>query len=270
MMNSNIYKIICCFLLAFLTSCKPKVYVNEKYSYDDIRKLQRELPNYFREKRTGKYIYTKLGTTINLKKGMYNGEMSIISNKDTLFYCEYLNNKPIGKYIHKMSYAGLDRYYREILPLKPKIDVDFGGGMFNAEHQKEGLWFNHEGSGSYIKGLKNGEWVDIEYSDTSSIITKTTTVYRNDTIVSKVVLDLTPREKEIEKTIPYINEQFGLYNDKNQKEGYWEEDNRRKGNYVKGLKDGEWIDYEKVGDTIITTKTIYKKGVIISTVVDKY
>jgi hypothetical protein len=191
-MNSNIFKTFLCFLIIVM-SCKPIIYINEKYSYDDIRKLEKELPNYFREKRTGKFLYPKLGTTINLKKGFYNGEMSIIVEKDTLFYCVYQNNKPIGKYVNVIYFGnGKGVEYLRILPLKPKIDVDFGGGMFNAEHQKEGLWFNREGSGNYIKGLKNGEWIVINHSDTSSIITKTTTVYRNDTIVSKLVLDLTP------------------------------------------------------------------------------
>ena len=190
-MNSNIFKTFFC-LLIIVMSCKPKVYINEKYSYDDIRKLQRELPNYFREKRTGKFLYPKLGTTINLKKGLYNGEMSIICNKDTLFYCEYLNNKPIGKYIHKMSYVGLDTYYREILPLKPKIDVGFGDGMFNEEHQKEGFWNDDFGSGNYIRGLKDGEWIDYYFNDVGAVTTKTKTVYKNDTVVSKIVLEVTP------------------------------------------------------------------------------
>ena len=200
---------------------------------------------------------------------MYNGEMKVMDEKDTLYYCVYLNNKPVGKYIN-IIYQEKGSMYLRVLPVKPKIDVGYGRGTFNTEHQKEGIWKDDFGSGNYIKGLKNGYWIDYYFNDVGATTIKTKTVYKNDTVVSKIVLEVTPPEKEIEKTIPYINKEFGLYNNKKQKEGYWEEDNRRKGNYIKGLKEGDWIDYEKVADTIITTKIKYKKGKVISTTIDKY
>ncbi len=267
-MNSNIFKIFFC-ILFIVASCRPKVYINEKYNLGNVNELQQELRKYFHEKKTGKYIYPKLGATINLKKGMYNGEMSIIIEKDTLYYCVYQNNKPVRKYIN-VIYQEKGSMYLRVLPVKPKIDVGYGRGIFNIEHQKEGFWKDDFGSGNYIKGLKNGDWIDYYFNDVGAITTKTKTVYKNDTIVSKIVLEVRPTHKKIDGIIPNIDADSGFFNKKNQKDGFWEEENRRFGHYINGVKDGEWIDYEKVGDTIITTKTIYKKGVIISTVVDKY
>jgi len=267
-MNLNIFKTVLCILIV-ATACKPKNFINENYNLSDVNKLQRELSKHFYEKKTGKYIYTKLGTTINLKKGKYNGEMSIIVKKDTLFYCVYQNNKPVGKYINIIYYGtGRGAEYLRILPINPKIDVGFGRGIFNQEHQKDGYWIDSNGSGNYTNGLKNGEWVRDYFNDVGGTTTKTKTIYKNDIVLSIKTVE-ERHGGAITGLVPKISNNMGLYNKQNQKEGYWEEDNRRYGEYINGLKNGVWTDYNVIQGKIIKTTIVYKNDVIISTVTEE-
>lgn len=74
-----------------------------------------------------------------MKRGTFNGVFKIIDidKNGTIFYCNYVDNLPVGRYVKNFYHRNKYRHFR-ILPLKPKIDFNDGKG-YN-QHQKEGVW----------------------------------------------------------------------------------------------------------------------------------
>ncbi|WP_143883928.1 hypothetical protein [Chryseobacterium binzhouense] len=111
-----------------------------------------------------------MGTKFSLKKGKFNGTFQIIDidKNDTIFYCNYIDNLPVGRYIKNFYYPNNYTHFRT-LPLEPKIDFEDGKGFFNDQHQKEGVWIEFGYctlKGTYKKGKKEGIWEENCYSDT--------------------------------------------------------------------------------------------------------
>lgn len=165
-MNSNIFKII---ILCLCISCKSR-HVENRYedNRDGINGITRDFQYFKKGKKSGVYIYTKLNFRYTLKKGKLNGEMSLIKQKDTLYFCYYNKNKPIGKYINKL-YLEKNTIYRLIMTMSPAIIID-GEGIFNTNHQKEGHWQENENNGYYKNGLKNGYWEERYTNDIANEI----------------------------------------------------------------------------------------------------
>lgn len=230
MINLNTCKIFFIIIGFVFTGCKTRTYINEKVNQDNdgTRAIEWDLIKNIREKKTGIYIYPYLGTTISLKKGKINGVFQIIENKDTIFYCNYVNNFPVGRYV-KQYKNNRQRYkHGRTLPLKFKIDYEEGLGYFNQKHQKEGFWIEDNPGcireGRYVAGRKEGVWKENCFKDVGGYTIYKNIVYKNDSIIKSVY------GKGI-LTIDY------------KKEGYWEEYYPycyQKGNYAKGKRIGNW------------------------------
>ncbi len=191
-MNLNIFKIFFFCIIYTFSGCKTKTYIDEKISVNNggTQVIEWELRKNIKEKRTGIYIYPNLGTKFSLKKGKFNGTFQIIDKTDkidTVFYCNYIDNLPIGQYIKKFHYRYIYRHYRT-LPLKPKIDYGDGSGFFNNKHQKEGFWIEYFGNctqkGNYREGKKEGTWKENCFEDTEGYYIEKQNIYKNDSIVS--------------------------------------------------------------------------------------
>ncbi|KMQ58540.1 hypothetical protein ACM39_18580 [Chryseobacterium sp. FH2] len=188
MKNLNIYKIVFFFVIY---GCKTHTYTNEKVNpnNDGTRTIEWDLKKNLKEKKTGIYLYPNLGTKFSLKKGKFNGTFQIIDidKNDTIFYCNYVDNLPIGRYVKNFYHRYKYRHFRT-LPLKPNIDFGDGKGFFNNQHQKEGIWIEDFGNctkkGGYEKGKKEGVWEENCYSDTGGDDTKKIFIYKNDSIVN--------------------------------------------------------------------------------------
>lgn len=186
MTNSNIFKIV---ILLLFISCKSQQIENR---YDDnqdgINYLTKDFQYFKTGQKSGIYTYPKLNFRYSLKKGKLDGEMSLIKHKDTLYFCCYDKNKPIGKYINKLY---LEKYttYRLIMTMNPAIIID-GEGVFNANHEKEGFWQQFDGicskKGNYIKGMKNGLWEEDCFNDGGAYQSKKDVMYKNDSIVGLI------------------------------------------------------------------------------------
>lgn len=239
MKNLSIFKILFVIIGFIFTGCKPKIYINEKANQDNdgTRVIEQDLIKNIREKKTGIYIYPYLGTKISLKKGKFNDVFQIIENKDTVFYCNYVNNFPVGRYVRQYKN---DRYrykHRRTLPLKPEIDYKEGMGFFNQKHQKEGIWIEDNyrctEEGRYVAGRKEGVWKENCFNDVGGYTIYKNVVYKNDSIINSV---------------------YGkgkLTNDC-KKEDYWEEYYPycyQRGNYSEGKRIGAWeescYDFDK-------------------------
>lgn len=148
MKNSIIYS----FFVLFITyNCTVKTYVNE-----DIRigykggslasKIESEIKKNIIYKKSGKYVYPNMGIEYTLKRGKFNGPFIIIdkidtiNSNDTIFYCTYKNNLPIGRYFKKRLEYNKDIFYFKTIPVKPKLNYGVGSGYFNRNHQKDGIW----------------------------------------------------------------------------------------------------------------------------------
>jgi hypothetical protein len=190
MKSLNIYKIFLISIICTFSGCKTKTYINEKVTPDNdgTRTIELDLKKLIEEKRTGIYIYPNLGTTISLKKGKFNGVFQIIDKKDTIFYCNYIDNLPVGQYIKNFHHQYIYRHYRT-LPLKPKIDFNNGKGFFNNQHQKEGFWLEYDrnctGKGTYQKGKKEGIWEEKCFEDVGGNYTTKILTYKNDSLLKK-------------------------------------------------------------------------------------
>lgn len=184
MMNSNIFKII---ILFFFISCKS-YHVENRYedNRDGINYITKDFQYLKIGKKSGIYIYPKLNFMYTLKKGKLDGEMSFIKQKDTLYFCHYDNNKPVGKYINRL-YLEKNSTYRLIMTMNPAIIID-GEGVFNTNHSKEGYWKEFNGicfkEGNYANGLKNGLWKEDCFNDAGAYENKKNVIYKNDSIVS--------------------------------------------------------------------------------------
>lgn len=174
-------------IFLLLNSCKTKTFVNEKFNSqnDGTRQIESELKKNMLEKKTGIFIYPKLGTKISLKQGQLNGIFEIIDGKDTLYYCNFINNKPIGMYMKNFNYQYINRHYRT-LPLTPNIDFGDGVGFFNNQNQKEGAWTEYNGNctekGSYKNGKKEGLWNSECFDDSTRKYDKKKILYHDDNI----------------------------------------------------------------------------------------
>jgi hypothetical protein len=190
MKNLNIYKIFLLFIVYTFSGCKTNIYINEKVTSNNegTRAIEWDLRKNIREKKTGIYIYPNLGTKFSLKKGKFNGTFQIIDidKNDTIFYCNYIDNLPIGRYVKNFYYRYIYRHYRT-LPLKPKIDYEDGKGFFNNQHQKEGVWVENFGDcvkkGTYKKNKKEGIWEENCFEDVGGYYTEKILIYKNDSIV---------------------------------------------------------------------------------------
>ena len=172
MKNLNTFSKKIVIILFFLClSCNKKVIINDNIQqiYYGTRIIEYELKKNMTEKKSGTYIYPKLGTKISLKKGKLYGVFQIIENKDTLYFCNFINNQPVGKYIKKFNTQTAHRHFRT-LPLKPNIDYGEGYGTFTLDHNKNGLWFEFYGNctnqGVYQNNAKEGIWIEECYDET--------------------------------------------------------------------------------------------------------
>lgn len=142
MKNSIIYS----FFVLFITyGCTVKTYVNE-----DIRigykggslasKIESEIKKNIIYKRSGKFVYPNMDIEYTLKRGKFNGPFIIMDVNDTIFYCIYKNNLPIGRYIRKRLEYNKDIFYFKTIPVKPKLNYGIGSGFFNQNNKKDGIW----------------------------------------------------------------------------------------------------------------------------------
>lgn len=170
-----------------IVSCQLKRNINYDYiGYSGIRQLEWDLRIAIREKQTGIYTYPNLGTKFSLKEGKFMGVFQVIFEKDTLFYCNYIDNLPKGRYI-KHFYFRNNYSHSRILPLEPNIDFGDGKGFFDYSHQKKGIWIENHGNciekGIYKQNKKEGVWEEDCFSDTGSNNTKRKLFYRNDSLI---------------------------------------------------------------------------------------
>lgn len=136
MKNLSTCKVIT--LLVF-TSCTSKTIVRDAPMLNGTWFIERDIQKNISTKKTGTFQYPNLGTEYKLRKGKFNGVFKIIvNNNDTVFYCNFDNNLPVGKYILK-SLNDYPRHHRTI-PRHPNLYYGIGEGTFNKEHKKEGLW----------------------------------------------------------------------------------------------------------------------------------
>lgn len=92
-----------------------------------------------------------------MKRGKFNGIFEIFGEKnDTLFYCTYNNNLPVGRYVLTEWDHNDKLFNSRSIPVKPKLEYGIGSGTFNKEHKKDGVW-NETGN---ILIYKNGEIID--------------------------------------------------------------------------------------------------------------
>ncbi|GAA3784565.1 hypothetical protein GCM10022423_47470 [Flavobacterium ginsengiterrae] len=176
-------------LSLFFFNCQIKKNTNYNYAgYSGIRQIESDLKKALKDKKTAIYNYPNLGTSFFLKKGKINGVFEIIINNDTIYYCNFKNNKPCGYYVFKTIHPKNINYYNRILPLKPNIDFGFGSGFFNSQHEKDGFWRENnqpcEQEGIYIKGKKEGIWKENCFNDIGGYTIYKNVTYKNDTIVS--------------------------------------------------------------------------------------
>jgi hypothetical protein len=191
MMNSNIFKTLL-FTILFI-SCKSRI-IENRYdnTYGDLQEMSKNVRRIMYSKKTGVFTYPKVGYVLSLKTGKLDGEMSLIHKQDTIYYCIYKNNKPIGKYInnihdstHSYGYS-YEMYYYSLITIDSALYLP-GKGFYNKSHQKDGFWdesgFYCTKEGTYTNGLKNGMWLehcssDFESDDTTKIIK-----YKNGVVV---------------------------------------------------------------------------------------
>lgn len=153
MKNLTTYKVI--FFLAF-TSCTSKMVVSDAPMLKGTWIVESDIKKNVSAKKTGTFQYPNLGTEYNLRNGKFNGVFKIIAkNNDTLFYANYKNNLPVGKYISKRLDYNEQVLHHRTIPVNPKLNYGVGRGNFNENHQKEGLW-NEDGQEVFYK---NGEVV---------------------------------------------------------------------------------------------------------------
>lgn len=184
MMNSNIFKTI---LLILLISCKSH-HIENRYedNRNSINYITRDFQYLKIGEKSGVYTYPKINLIFTLKKGKLHGMMSLIKENDTLYFCRYNENQPVGKYINKLY---LEKYnsYKQILTLSP-VNVIDGEGFYNNNHKKEGFWKEFYGNcdkkGYYFNGLKNGLWEENCFNDAGAYEYRRNVIYKNDSIVS--------------------------------------------------------------------------------------
>ena len=145
MKNSIIYS---CLVLFTTCSCTIKTFINNDISLDYkgnlALKIEKEIKKNIIDKKTGKYLYPNIGVEYTLKRGKFNGPFIIMDEKDTIFYCKYKNNMPVGKYIQKRFKYNKEIFYFKTIPVKPKLNYGIGYGNFNKNHEKDGIW-NEDG-----------------------------------------------------------------------------------------------------------------------------
>jgi len=153
---SNI-KILIVLILVIFQSCTIKTIVNEIPLSGGTWVIESDIRKNRTDGKTGTYIYPNLKTQYTMKRGKFNGVFEILGEKnDTLFYCTYQNNLPVGRYVFKEMGNNDKLFNNRSIPVKPKLEYGFGFGFFNNEHKKDGVW-NEWGN---IFRYKNGEIID--------------------------------------------------------------------------------------------------------------
>ncbi|MCX8530827.1 hypothetical protein [Chryseobacterium luquanense] len=138
MKNLTTYKVI--FLLAFI-SCTNKIIVSDAPMLKGTWTVESDIKNNISSKKTGTFQYPNLGMEYNLRNGKFTGVFKIIAkNNDTLFYANYENNLPIGKYISKRLDYNEQVFHHRTIPVNSKLNYGVGTGNFNENHTKEGFW----------------------------------------------------------------------------------------------------------------------------------
>lgn len=138
MRSLNIYNFS---ILLILGSCSLKTIVNETPISGGTWIIEKDIKSNIIHKNTGTYVYPNLKTHYTLKNGKFNGPFQIMGEKnDTLFYCTYKNNLPVGKYILKEPDNNDKIFHNRSIPVKPKLEYGYGTGFFNRNHNKEGIW----------------------------------------------------------------------------------------------------------------------------------
>lgn len=150
----RIYIII---IFSILTSCSSKTIVNNSPISEGSWVIERDIRKNRAYEKTGTFIYPNLKTRYTMKRGKFNGVFEIFGEKnDTLFYCTYTNNLPVGRYVLK-EWDNNDKLLNSrSIPIKPKLEYGIGSGVFNKEHKKDGVW--NEIGGVFI--YKNGDITD--------------------------------------------------------------------------------------------------------------
>lgn len=153
MRSPNIYTLS---FLLILGSCNIKTVVNDIPLLEGTWVIEKDIKRNIINKETGTYTYPNLKTRYTLKKGKFNGPFQIIGEKnDTLFYCTYKDNLPVGEYILKEPDSNDKIFHRRSIPVKPKLEYGYGCGFFNQNHKKDGVW----SEGGTIIMYNNGEIV---------------------------------------------------------------------------------------------------------------
>lgn len=151
MKNLTIFSLI---LFLILVNCNPNVIISNIPMDNGTWKIERDMKENLVYERTGTFVYPNLGTEYTLRKGKFNGVFKIFNKKDTLFYCVYIDNLPIGRYVKNIGDNQKRKHYRTI-PVKPHLDYGEGSGFFNKNHLKDGTW-NEDGIIIYYKnGIKD-------------------------------------------------------------------------------------------------------------------
>lgn len=140
--------------LLLLANCSPKAIISNIPVDNGTWKIEREMKKNKIYEKTGTFIYPNLGTEYTLKKGKFNGAFKIFDKNDTLFYCVYKDNLPIGRYVKKMDDNQRRRHYRTI-PVKPHLDYGEGSGFFTNSHKKDGNWTEDGINVYYRNGIKD-------------------------------------------------------------------------------------------------------------------
>lgn len=138
MKSLSTYKL---FILLIFGSCANKIIISKAPTLGGTWTVENDIKKNISSKKTGTYRYPNLGTEYTLKNGKFNGAFKIISkNSDTIFYSNYKNNLPIGKYLSKrLDYNEKVINHRSV-PVRPKLDYGIGSGKFNQDHKKDGIW----------------------------------------------------------------------------------------------------------------------------------